>query len=89
MGIVQWYIFWSTDHILFLNIKYSYSTNKMFNEKWYIKNIKRFPDQRFAFMVGMRGVFMQQYLHLGSLYRYMSLPIHISKGTVIWVLQYL
>lgn len=55
----------------------------------FVKNVKRFPDQRFAFTVGVRGVFMQPYLHLGSFSGCMSFPMHISKGTVIWVLQYL
>lgn len=62
----------------------------MFNENvTFVKNAKGFPDQRFAFMVGVRGVFMQPYLHLGSFYGCIPFPMRISKGTVIWVLQYL
>lgn len=52
----------------------------------FVKNVKRFPDLRYAFMVGVRGVFMQPYLHLGFFYGCTSFPMHISKRTVIWVL---
>lgn len=55
----------------------------------FVESIKRFPDLKFAFMVGVRGIFMQSYLHLGPFYGCTSFPMHISKGTVIWVLQHL
>lgn len=84
-----WYFFWSTYHILVLNMKYSYSTNKVMKNCTFVKNVKRFPDLRCAFMVGLRGVFMQPYLHLRFFYGCTSFPMHISKGNVIWVLHYL
>lgn len=46
----------------------------------FVKNVKRFPDLRCAFMVGVRGVFMQPYLHLRFFYGCTSFPMHISKG---------